>query len=179
MFDIIVAMDIGRGIAKNGTIPWQIGEELKYFHEQTTKTNHKLKKNAVIMGRKTWESIPREHRPLSNRINYILSKKEHHNHQNIFFCKSLDNALNLAENNKIIEKIFIIGGESIYSEALKQDKLERILITQIYEDFNCDKHFPHFNESVYSKKRIKTTTATDEKSGKTLKLEYLKYSKKS
>ena len=61
--ELIVAYDNKRGIGLNGDMPWHIPADLKHFSSITNS-------NIVIMGRKTWESLPDEHRPLKNRINY-------------------------------------------------------------------------------------------------------------
>ena len=68
---LIVACDKYHGIAKNGTIPWKYSEELKYFSKQTRTTRDPTRQNAILMGRKTWESLPIK--PLPHRINIVLS----------------------------------------------------------------------------------------------------------
>jgi len=74
MFKIVVAHDLNRGIGKNNGLPWHIKEDMRYFKKLSTETSNKKKKNVVIMGRKTYESIPEKFRPLEDRINIILSK---------------------------------------------------------------------------------------------------------
>ena len=69
---LIVAHDSSRGIGKNGSLPWKLSKEMKYFAAATTAAPEG-KKNAVIMGRTTWESIPAKFRPLKERINVVLS----------------------------------------------------------------------------------------------------------
>lgn len=71
--NIIVAMDSRGGIGKNGALPWHIPEDLKYFQTMTTKTIDPTKQNAIVMGRKVWESLPAKWRPLKNRLNVVLS----------------------------------------------------------------------------------------------------------
>ena len=63
-FSIIIAVDDKNGIGKNGTLPWRIKEDMEFFRTVTSTTKKKHRQNAVIMGRKTWESIPEKHRPL-------------------------------------------------------------------------------------------------------------------
>ena len=72
---IVAACGKSLGIGLNGELPWRLKSEMKYFAETTTKTKDIDKMNAVIMGRKTWESIPLKFRPLKNRFNVILSQQ--------------------------------------------------------------------------------------------------------
>ena len=69
---LIVAHDSSRGIGKNGSLPWKLSKEMKYFAAATTAAPSGLQ-NAVVMGRTTWESIPARFRPLKERINVVLS----------------------------------------------------------------------------------------------------------
>ena len=71
-FIIIAAVDASFGIARNGELPWHIPADLRHFKEITTK-NTMGGKNVVIMGRQTWESIPKAFRPLSGRVNIVIS----------------------------------------------------------------------------------------------------------
>jgi len=69
---IIVAATTANGIGKNGRLPWCIHEDMKYFM-RVTQNAPEGTQNAVIMGRKTWESIPAKYRPLSERLNIVIS----------------------------------------------------------------------------------------------------------
>jgi dihydrofolate reductase / thymidylate synthase len=139
---LIVAKDIKNGIGKNQDMPWHLRKELSYFKKITTESNNKLLKNVVIMGRKTWESIPESFRPLKGRINIILSRTTKNTNTNdIFFSDSINSALKLLETLENINKenIFIIGGASIYKETLS--RCNTLYITEIYKDFDCDTFF--------------------------------------
>jgi dihydrofolate reductase len=72
---IIVAATATNGIGINGGLPWRLPREMAYFARITSQAPAG-QTNAVIMGRKTWESIPSKFRPLSNRLNIILSRDE-------------------------------------------------------------------------------------------------------
>jgi len=74
-FSIIIAVDSLNGIWKNGTLAWSIPEDMKFFKELTSQTKKNHRQNAVIMWRKTWESIPEKYRPLPGRLNCILSSQ--------------------------------------------------------------------------------------------------------
>ena len=73
-FQIVVATTLERGIGLDGGMPWNLPKDMKYFKEITIKTRDSSKRNAVIMGRKTWDSIPAKFRPLANRANIIISR---------------------------------------------------------------------------------------------------------
>jgi len=71
---VVAATKNGFGIGKDGTMPWKLSGDMAYFKELTSRTRDASKQNAVIMGRKTWESIPAKFRPLKGRINIVLSR---------------------------------------------------------------------------------------------------------
>lgn len=71
---LVVAVERSGGIGKAGTLPWSLPGDMAYFRELTSKTRDPARQNAVIMGRKTWESIPDKHRPLKGRLNIVLSR---------------------------------------------------------------------------------------------------------
>ena len=72
-FSLVVAMDEERGIGKQGTLAWRLPADLKHFKEITTEVKDMKKQNAVIMGRKTWESLPEKFRPLPQRLNIVVT----------------------------------------------------------------------------------------------------------
>lgn len=75
---LIVAATKSNGIGQNGQLPWRLPKEMKYF-AQATSNGPEGKENAVIMGRKTWESIPPKSKPLSKRINIVVSRNPNYN----------------------------------------------------------------------------------------------------
>src|SRR5262245_10605196 len=72
-FDIVVATDMNSGIGKDGQLPWNLPGDLRHFKDVTSRAKSPLKKNAVIMGRKTWEALPDKFRPLPGRVNLVLT----------------------------------------------------------------------------------------------------------
>ncbi len=83
------------GIGNKGQLPWRLKNEMKFFAKMTTTTKDTSKKNAVIMGRKTWESIPEKFRPLKNRFNLILTRNATYdlktdNTSDVAICSSLN-----------------------------------------------------------------------------------------
>lgn len=143
-FDIIVAAQASDGgIGVNGTIPWHIKHDMRFFKETTQYTSNPEKVNAVIMGRKTWESLPQK--PLKNRINIVLSQTVQ-NLPGAFVCTSLDNALAFMDLEKhYVENVFVIGGEEIYKEAMQHRDLNWVLLTAVFTDYECDKFFPMYD----------------------------------
>ena len=73
-FQLVVAATRKLGIGKAGSMPWKLPGDMAYFKELTSKTADSGKQNAVVMGRKTWESIPSKFRPLPGRINVVLTR---------------------------------------------------------------------------------------------------------
>ncbi|KAF9588292.1 hypothetical protein IFM89_008709 [Coptis chinensis] len=71
-YQVVVATTQTMGIGKDGKLPWNLPSDLKFFKEVTMVTPDPGKRNAVIIGRKTWESIPPEKRPLPGRLNVVL-----------------------------------------------------------------------------------------------------------
>jgi len=91
MLNLMVAACEGGGIGKNGTLPWKIPSEMKYFTKMTKSTRDEGKRNAVIMGRLTFESIPEKFRPLKGRLNVVLTGKDGFDPRSddVLVCKSL------------------------------------------------------------------------------------------
>jgi dihydrofolate reductase len=142
-FSLILACTLDGGIGYNNKIPWNIPQELGLFKKITTDINCYVKKNAIIMGRKTWESLP--FKPLKDRINIVItsdSDKINFRNELIVVCKNLDEALEYCENSILIDKIFIIGGKSIYDLCLNdnryKNKINNIHLSIIKNKYNCD-----------------------------------------
>lgn len=142
-FDIIVAMDAKSGIGKNNQLAWSLPPDMAHFKDITTQTLDSNKRNAVLMGRKTWESIPERFRPLSGRLNIVLTaSKDRVFPRDVFSCDGLKEAFDLLGGRQDIESIFVIGGASVYEQALKTGICRNIYATQLFEDFSCDVFFP-------------------------------------
>lgn len=148
-FQVIVAQCSSRGIGRDNTIPWHLPSDLKRFRRVTT-TSLPGKQNAVVMGRRTYESLPASYRPLPNRLNIVLSRDDDIRSKlamppSVIVVKSLgevENALLAANLSDSVDNVFIIGGESLYLEAIKSPLCSKILLTQIEEHFDCDKVIP-------------------------------------
>lgn len=142
----MVACDLNRGIGLRGGLPWRLKGDMKYFKEVTSKTAHPDKMNAVIMGRKTWDSIPPKFRPLPDRLNMVLTRAEHLElPQNVVRISSLQSALNILEPAKT-EKCFVIGGAEVYRQAIEDELCELIYLTEVKGKFDCDVFFPEYKD---------------------------------
>ncbi|RNF19628.1 dihydrofolate reductase-thymidylate synthetase [Trypanosoma conorhini] len=143
-FSLVVAVDQHGGIGDGRSIPWNVPEDMKYFREVTTKLRGKkakpspAKRNAVVMGRKTWDSIPPNFRPLPGRLNVVLSsklttqqlldglpneeKRKAAANNIVAVNGGLEQALRLLAApiyTRSIETVFCIGGGSVYAEAIR------------------------------------------------------------
>lgn len=137
MKNIVVAYDKGGAIGKNGELPWvgKLPADMKRFRDLTTG-------ESIIMGRKTFESLPERFRPLPGRQNIVLSLGEVAG-TGFQIARSLEEAYALAEH----EEVNVIGGGQIYNAALPS--IDRIYATEINTVVSDgDTYFPpmHSNE---------------------------------
>lgn len=148
-FSIIVAFDSQYGIGKKGQLPWHLALDLKHFKEITTTVIDPAKRNAVIMGRKTWESLLPKFRPLPGRVNLVLSKEGKLSLPAKVLCsQSLDNALSrLSFSN--IENIFVIGGAQIYAHAIAHPLCQKLYVTHVQGEYDCDAFFPPISQQFF------------------------------
>lgn len=152
---LIVAATVREfGIGANGSIPWRVAEDMKFFKETTLKTKDDKKQNAVIMGRKTWQSIPKKFRPLPSRLNIILTRntksdiaKSIESEASTLVCSSFEDAmerLSWPPYSDNIESVFVIGGAQVYNLCMNEylEHVDAIYLTQIIkeEKIECDVH---------------------------------------
>ena len=153
-FNLICAVDKNNGIGINNDLPWKLSGDMNYFKNTTTKG-----KNVCIMGRNTWESIPQKFRPLQNRINIIVSNTLNtydieEKYENTIVVSSLESGLNICFNsvhmgektNLYDHSVWVIGGETLYNEAIKHPDCYQIYMTKIYQKYECDKFFPKLED---------------------------------
>lgn len=150
---IVVATDQNGliGCSDKNTLPWYVPGDLKLFRQRTI--NH-----AVIMGRKTWESLPK--RPLVDRRNIVVSRQVFEaciqpikkNDETIaWMCGSLRYAIELARSHydeatgcsDRNQEVFLIGGAQIYQEALNQGLVNKIIMSRVVGQYEGDIFFPH------------------------------------
>ena len=163
-FQVVVAATAEGGIGKENALPWRLSKDMAYFKQLTSETREGDGVNAVIMGRKTWESIPGKFRPLPGRLNIVLSRGGtlvEANDENagqgsqtlpegVLVRKSIDDALSAIASSEVkVEKAFVIGGAQIYEEALKSDKCEAVHLTEIEGEFECDAFIPKIDTTKF------------------------------
>lgn len=139
------------GIGSKGRLPWRLKKDMKFFKEVTSKTADQNKKNVVIMGRRTYDSIPKRFRPLKGRLNIILSrdaeeyrqelKSELQTHPDTLKIEdSLERAIQQSKLSPSVEEVFIIGGAQVYNSAISApgNIVDRIFLTEIRSSTKVD-----------------------------------------
>ncbi|KAH7328552.1 dihydrofolate reductase-like domain-containing protein [Stachybotrys elegans] len=151
---LIVAATRNMGIGAQGSMPWQgLRKEMQYFARVTTRLPPQAPPgavNAVIMGRKTWDSIPPKFRPLKGRLNIVITRSASSSGASSLAptepvrVSTLEQALQLAQTAREtpLGRIFVMGGGQIYDAALKLEAARRVLLTSIDREFDCDTFFP-------------------------------------
>jgi dihydrofolate reductase len=130
---LIAAVGKNREIGKDGKLPWRLPADLSRFRELT-------KGHAVIMGRKTYESIGR---PLPDRENFVVTRQADYEAPGCIVVGSLAGAIKQARG----DEAFVIGGAEIYREALPY--AARMYLTEIDETFPADTYFPEFDRALW------------------------------
>ncbi|CAJ1068622.1 dihydrofolate reductase [Xyrichtys novacula] len=151
----IVAVCPDLGIGMNGNLPWhptRLNNEFKHFRKMTSTPAVEGKQNVVIMGRKTWFSIPEKNRPLNNRINIVLSRQckeppagAHH------LAADFSSALKLLDTELAdkADQVWVIGGTSLYKEMMESQGSRRLFVTRILKQFDCDTFLPEISPDKY------------------------------
>ncbi|BCN39943.1 dihydrofolate reductase [Alicycliphilus denitrificans] len=129
--NLIYARAANGVIGKDGAMPWHLPEDLAHFKRLT-------QGHPVIMGRKTWDSLPVRFRPLPGRANIVVTRQADWNEIGAQRASSLREALSMAEQTD--SEAWIIGGAQIYAQALPL--ASRIEVTEIGRDFDGDAHAP-------------------------------------
>lgn len=133
MITIIVCCDQNYLIGDGDTLPWHYAEDLKFFKETTIN-------NTIIMGRKTWDSLPRK--PLKNRFNIIMSRnfddsREVLSHEDVAYAADIDMALYWHNKFNKGKEIYIIGGSQIYNLFLETGIVDQIIMTKLNKAFKA------------------------------------------
>lgn len=134
---IIAAVSENNVIGNNNSLLWHISDDLKRFKSLTLN-------KSIIMGRKTYESLP--FRPLPKRKNIVVTRNENIYFEEAFVVNSPQSALETADNN---DEIFICGGAQIYEYFLPF--ADKIYLTKVFKKYEGDTVFPEFDYNMYEK----------------------------
>ena len=151
---IIVIAALGartRAIGRDNQLLWQIPEDLTRFKKLTSG-------HPVIMGRKTWESLPEKFRPLPGRTNIVITRDASYEAPGAHIATTIEDALTQAKALAGSEEIFIIGGQQIYEMALPF--ADRLYLTIIENDAGGDTFFPPY-ETEFTKETAREASESN------------------
>lgn len=131
---VIVAVDLNWGIGYGGKLLQSIPEDMKFFKEKTIG-------NVVVMGRETFESLPGK-KALKDRVNIVLTRSKSFNGDRLIVCNSIDETLKELQKYEN-DKIFIIGGETVYKQFLPY--CNELYVTKIQKTYEADRFFPNID----------------------------------
>jgi dihydrofolate reductase/thymidylate synthase len=157
---VVVASTPRGGIGKDGALPWRLPEDMAHFKQVTMATSQEergdaSRQNAVVMGRKTWESIPQKFRPLAGRINVVLTSAagDHCTKQRypegVLLAASVEEALVTLAQRQDVAEVFAIGGQRVYEQIVEMPNCQYIFMTRVGKDLQCDAFFPAFDEAKF------------------------------
>ena len=124
-------------IGRDGAVPWRLAEDMQRFRELTTG-------HPVLMGRRTWESLPDRFRPLPGRRNVVVTRNPEWRDEGAERAGSLQEALDLVQG---AERVFVIGGAELYASALPL--ADELVLTEIDADVEGDTFFPAFPRTQF------------------------------
>lgn len=146
MFKIIACINQKRVLGKDGKLLYHIGNDLFNFKNQTIG-------NVVIMGRKTYESLPNGE-PLKNRINIIVTSSEEfgvsQDFDNVYIVHSIRDVIELCNAFFSDKELFVIGGETLYRQFMDGDLVDELRLTVVKDNSDGDVFFPEFNDAEWS-----------------------------
>ena len=138
---LVVAMAENRVIGRDGDLPWRLPEDLKRFKAVTMG-------KPIVMGRKTWESLPRK--PLPGRPNFVVTRQAGFAVEGAVRCAGLDEALDAARRAAQelgVDEVCLIGGGTLYEQALPQ--AQRVDLTEVHLTPEGDTRFPDLPASEW------------------------------
>lgn len=134
---LIAAIGTNRAIGKGNDLLWHIPGDLPRFKARTLG-------HPVIMGRKTWESLPEQSRPLPGRMNIVITRDPGYPAPGAVLAQSFPEALSRARDAEGADELFIIGGQQVYECALPF--AHRLYLTLVEEAPEADAFFPSFED---------------------------------
>jgi len=149
-FDVVVAADLDWGIGKNNGLPWpKLKGDMSHFRRVTSACSDG-KLNAIIMGRKTWESNEMGGQPLPKRLNVVVTRQGLTVPEGVVVAGSLDAALMAARGDNI-ENVFVIGGAELIRHSIGHAELRWIYLTRIDGRFDCETFIPNLDDAGFVK----------------------------
>jgi dihydrofolate reductase len=143
IMEVIVACDFHTGaIGFKNRIPWRLPSDIEFFKKTTTNAAAG-KRNMVVMGRRTWESLGCK--PLPDRLNVVVSRTVCALPcEGVLYVPSLNHAIHIAQCEKSIYKLFVIGGSQLYEEALLHPLCKSVIVTYVHNHtpVEADTFFP-------------------------------------
>lgn len=141
-FKIITCINQKRVLGNEGKLLYHIGNDLANFKRMTVG-------NVVIMGRKTFESLPNGE-PLKDRVNIIITSDEEYSidakFDNVYIVHSVEDAVELCDAFFSDKEVFVIGGESIYRQFMEKDLISEMRLTIVNDSADGDVVFPEYDE---------------------------------
>jgi dihydrofolate reductase len=142
---IVVARSTNGVIGREGGLPWRLKSDMALFKAATLG-------KPIIMGRRTWDSLPRK--PLPGRMNIVLSRDGSFEPQGALVCERFDEAVQIAREEAAEDgasEVCVIGGEALFELALP--KARRIYLTEVQVEVDGDARFPAFDEGEWCEVR--------------------------
>lgn len=134
---LIAAISENNCIGKKNALPWYLPEDLQHFKKLTTG-------HTVLMGRKTWESIPEKFRPLPNRKNIVITAQANFIvPQKVAVFHSISDAIAAHKH----EQVFIIGGAHVYAQTIAL--ADTLYITEVHQFIDGDVFFPEIDKHIW------------------------------
>jgi len=140
---IIVAASTNNVIGKENGLPWRLPTDMKFFKDKT-------QGHTVIMGRKSWDSIPAKYRPLPNRINVVMSRDETLKLDCDLVSSNLQNVINYFTEQSSDDELFIIGGGELYKQAFPM--ATKLYLTRVLAEVEGDTYLEGFNPEEWTLK---------------------------
>jgi dihydrofolate reductase len=157
-FDVVLAADLDWGIGKDNALPWpKLRQDLRHF-KRITSTASEGRRNAIVMGRKTWESKEVDKRPLPNRLNVVVSRGAYEVPPGVIAARSLDEALAVPD----VETIFVVGGAALIVDAVERSDLRYVYLTRIETRYDCDTRMPDLDARGFFKDAWEGEQKTEE-----------------
>jgi dihydrofolate reductase len=143
---VVVAADEDNGIGAGNRLPWRIPGDMAFFRQLTSDAPAGMR-NAVIMGRKTYASIPPKFRPLAGRLNVVLSRGALSVPDDVVVLSSFEAALADCAARSDIHRVFVAGGGEIYALALGHPACSAVYLTRVHARFACDTFLPGLGQT--------------------------------